>query len=63
MIKMIEAEHSGIEVMNEGMDEVDIEAKEIGMTIIRAETKAKEIADAQRIQEELLDAVFGKVKD
>jgi len=55
---MIEAEHSGIEEMNEGKDDIDREAIQIGKAIIREQ----ELAEAQSIQEKLLDAVFGKGK-
>jgi len=56
---MIEAEHAGIEEMNEGSDDdIDREAIQIGKAIIREQ----ELAEAQSIQEKLLDAVFGKGK-
>lgn len=56
-VVMIESEHEGIEIMNEG-DEVDREAIQIGKAIMQD----KAIAEAQSIQEKLLDEIFGKEK-
>ena len=56
---MIEAEHNGIEEMNEGSeDDVDREAVSRGKAIMQD----KAIAEAQSNMEKLLDKIFGKEK-
>jgi len=41
--------------MNEGKDDIDLEALDVGEAIIREQ----ELAEAQSMQEKILDEIFG----